>query len=1252
MRYVCPAALVAFSILAPSTIFGQGNSLSITNYQFQGVQVISQTTSRVTYTATLVNSGPALSTVTATVSTLDPFSVKVVPGYNVLHFSHVAANSQTTTTDTFTLLALNNIPFDASKLQWTFQSTSPQIIANAGPNQTVGVGTNVTLNGSASTNPSGIGNMSYSWKLTGRPAGTHANLFNYNTVMPNFTVDVPGTYVATLTVSNGVATDSASVTISTVSTPPVANAGMSQTVPGGATVTLDGSASSTTSGNQLTYHWTFVSVPFGSTSILTGANTVAPKFLADKVGNYVVQLIVNDTLADSSPSLVTITTLNSGPVANAGTAQTVLVNSFVQLNGSASIDVDGDMLTYQWSLITVPGTSNASLNNPTSVTPSFTADVAGTYIAQLIVSDGTNVSAPSTVMITTNQVLPPIAFAGNNKTVAHKSTVILNGIATDPQGLTLSYQWTLTTVPNGSNATLSSSSPTATFVADLPGIYVAQLVVNNGFVNSNPSMVTITTTNTAPVADAGSPKNTTVNANVVLDGSHSFDVDHDPLTYSWTFTSFPSGSAATLIGANTASPNFTADVAGQYVIQLIVNDGFTNSNASTVMVTAAGNALGLSPNPLNLTTSPGTLTVTIPAPAGVNGQVVNLASSGQNIASVPPNVTIPANSTGANVTVTPGSVSGTAVILASASGFSNAIATVNVVVPVVSFSFAPPTATVTGAGITNLTLNLTGPAPANALTVNLSSSNTAVATVPPTVTLPAHATSVTVTVTGVAPGTATIHANAQNIPDATAIVTDVSAGGGGGTGGGDPNAVIMPANVTLQVNQTVIYPVSLPTPVQGNGVILTLTSSDPTKVTISPDSVFVKTGAVASVSTIRITGVGFGIVTINASAQGYNSNSQQVEVIAGMLSFSPPTLTITGTIKSSLNLTLSSPAPAGGLTVNLSSDNTAIATVPATATFQANSSSTSVQVTAVGAGSAVIHASDLPAYLDTTATVTVVTQPQIILPSFQTVGQFQSTAFPIGLSAPAPAGGVTVTLISSDTTKVTISPTSVFIAGGQSAPATQPQITGIDMGFSTITASAPGYMTASLQVHGTDQIFIGTPPNVTVLLGQSVAYPVSLPSPAPVGGITVDLSSSDPTSVGVTPHVFIAAGQTTAATPPQVTGLAIGTAIVTAAASGYSSGNQHVFVTGTINFNQMFVVIPGLITRNVVLNLSGPAPAAGLTINLSSENPSIVSVPATVTFSPGAMTVNVPMTGVAKGTTNVHAFAPNITDTVINVTVN
>ena len=42
------------------------------------------------------------------------------------------------------------------------------------------------------------------------------------------------------------------------------------------------------------------------------------------------------------------------------------------------------------------------LDDPTLVNPTFVADVAGSYVAQLVVNDGNVDSAPDTVTITTD----------------------------------------------------------------------------------------------------------------------------------------------------------------------------------------------------------------------------------------------------------------------------------------------------------------------------------------------------------------------------------------------------------------------------------------------------------------------------------------------------------------------------------------------------------------------------------------------------------------------------------------------------------------------------------------------------------------------------------------------------------------------------------------------------------------------------------------------------------------------------------
>ena len=278
------------------------------------------------------------------------------------------------------------------------------------------------------------------------------------------------------------------------------------------------------------------------------------------------QLIVNDGTVSSAPDSVIITTTNVAPVANAGPDQGGKApGSLITLNGSASSDANGDPLTYSWSL-SKPTGSAAILTNPTSVSPTFTVDRAGDYTAQLIVNDGTVSSAPDTVIITTGNVAP-VANAGPDQGgKAPGSLITLNGSASsDANGDPLTYSWSLSK-PAGSTAVLANpTSVSPTFTVDRAGSYTAQLIVNDGTVSSAPDSVIITTTNVAPVANAGPDQGGKAPGSLItLNGSASSDANGDPLTYSWSLSK-PAGSTAVLSSPTSVSPTFTVDLAGSYI---------------------------------------------------------------------------------------------------------------------------------------------------------------------------------------------------------------------------------------------------------------------------------------------------------------------------------------------------------------------------------------------------------------------------------------------------------------------------------------------------------------------------------------------------------------------------------------------------------------------------------------------------------------------------------------------------------------
>ncbi|HET8861068.1 PKD domain-containing protein [Marivirga sp.] len=192
--------------------------------------------------------------------------------------------------------------------------------ANAGTDINAFVDSNVTLNGSNSSDPEGEA-ITFSWELTQRPMGSSAALLNASSERASFIPDEPGDYTATLTVEDpdgntdtddvlisaeenqneapeAVITDSNNQSIAPENDNSVINVGN--------TIQFSAANSSDPEGDDLTYLWEVTSIPSNSTPTLANQETVTLDFTPDLEGEYTILLTVDDGNGNQSTAEVTI----------------------------------------------------------------------------------------------------------------------------------------------------------------------------------------------------------------------------------------------------------------------------------------------------------------------------------------------------------------------------------------------------------------------------------------------------------------------------------------------------------------------------------------------------------------------------------------------------------------------------------------------------------------------------------------------------------------------------------------------------------------------------------------------------------------------------------------------------------------------------------------------------------------------------------------------------------------------------------
>lgn len=188
---------------------------------------------------------------------------------------------------------------------------------------------------------------------------------------------------------------------------------------------------------------------------------------------------------------------------------------------------------------------------------------------------------------TANQ--PPIADAGPDQAIiAIGSTVQFDGTQSwDPEGVPITYSWTIISQPEGSAAALSDdSSANPTFLADVHGRYEIELVVSDGSASSTPDQVFVDFDNVPPVSNAGTNQSVAQGDQVCFDGNSSTDDNGDILSFTWSLTT-PDGSSASLDDPLAEITCLTTDLPGTYEVTLVVNDGWVDSPPSTASAYAA-----------------------------------------------------------------------------------------------------------------------------------------------------------------------------------------------------------------------------------------------------------------------------------------------------------------------------------------------------------------------------------------------------------------------------------------------------------------------------------------------------------------------------------------------------------------------------------------------------------------------------------------------------------------------------------------
>ena len=274
-------------------------------------------------------------------------------------------------------------------------------------------------------------------------------------------------------------------------------------------------------------------------------------------------------------------------------------------------------------------------------------------------------------------------------------------------------------------------------------------------------------------------------------------------------------------------------------------------------------------------------------------------------------------------------------------------------------------------------------------------------------------------------------------------------------------------------------------------------------------------------------------------------------------------------------ITLSQPAPWGGVVVRLTSADSSIVTVlPSFVRIGAGDTMPARQprVNGIGFGVAAIAATAVGTTTLQGDSQTVRVSASLIGPESAEVMRAVTRNVNLALSSPAPEA---LTLrLTSDNSSIAGVPATVAVAAGATEVAIP--VTGSGTGSTGIHVDALGAIARkdiNVSVVAPDSISL--PAGRSIGLGETVPFPITLGSPAGINGVTV-VFATDPAHMTISPAtVFIGAGSVTPARQPQITAVDIGQAVISAQAVGYTNASTTFTVTASLSWLPTSITVDG-----------------------------------------------------------------------------